>query len=644
MEGMLTTEISFIEANSGTGIPATGDLLILFSLLLISCTIVFAAIGISRVKKHKSTVNNVLITTISNHKIATLISVLIMIVAGLILSLGFTINAHANVGKAVEEKSDNYLSVANNVKAYVNQNTGEINIENGFIKNIDPDFPLTITKTTTYSEFQFNNSTLNIKSENTEELYGKKINEEKDNNLEINSNSEKTISFKLNNYDKNILDKLINQASIKVNFYYSLNIPKIDISGQVNINQTDAEKRLRNIDVHNYSVYFNTSDGKVFSSTIDEDGNYNISDVPARSTGFINTDIIGCRLLNDEDNVMKNHRIFINEPITSNLENKKLNYEGPEFDNYTLPELKIASTDLSMNSQNSTFFNEFNYYLNNDNIWWSNSDSQQDGSCTSETASDIDINLCNDEYKCHFSTLDNNPQTTAAEINQYLFLRIIGINHDILSDDSSHFAGITLQAISCLPNIYQYGYFNASSDESGWNPTTDFGEFWGDNNCLLRANMNSDTGEIFGGLASEFKNNIVSVNKQSQRTHKWPNNNLDLVTSQDKLFVLSYSEMCSENTEYWGFNEFPWYLNNSEGKLYQWYKNEGISGSTGNAKIKNITKLNNGYEIQFGFNPWLRTVYHKTDQNFLYINSDDGSIYNDNSYENYYSTVITFCL
>ena len=54
-------------------------------------------------------------------------------------------------------------------------------------------------------------------------------------------------------------------------------------------------------------------------------------------------------------------------------------------------------------------------------------------------------------YVCNFTDKGEN------DINNYLFLRIIGINHDYLSEDNSSRAGLTFQCVNSLPQAYEVG-------------------------------------------------------------------------------------------------------------------------------------------------------------------------------------------
>lgn len=60
------------------------------------------------------------------------------------------------------------------------------------------------------------------------------------------------------------------------------------------------------------------------------------------------------------------------------------------------------------------------------------------------------------QYCCSFIT-DADGSPVECNINNYLFLRIIGINHDYKAGSTSKRAGLTFQVVHALPQAYAIG-------------------------------------------------------------------------------------------------------------------------------------------------------------------------------------------
>ena len=186
-----------------------------------------------------------------------------------------------------------------------------------------------------------------------------------------------------------------------------------------------------------------------------------------------------------------------------------------------------------------------------------------------------------EQYKCNFG---------GKEENNYLQLRVANVEN-----------GITFQSVHALPIAVPYGSWDVSSK-----------------------------------LAQVYQDNIVPTIIKTERTHQWGSKTDDIQVEEAKVYPLSYTEMITPGTEYFKA-EYPWYFNSAEGTQLGWYKTRNISGKTSNEVIKSQTTLNDGTPVLV----WLRTPYHKTETNYLFIDSD-GSLYKDNHQENKFNIAPAF--
>lgn len=186
------------------------------------------------------------------------------------------------------------------------------------------------------------------------------------------------------------------------------------------------------------------------------------------------------------------------------------------LDSYSLEELQKISDDIAQKGKDSSYYTEFENYMNNDSIWYSQSKGVYNPSVTALSKPTENMK----QYACSFITnADGTPDTN--NINNYLFLRIIGINHDYIAGSSPSRAGLTFQAVHALPQAY------AGSSDTVWSTSA------------LRAAM-QDGGEIYSKLNHNFRSTIIPVDKYSTSKHT---RDTYLETTQDKLFLTSYSEM-----------------------------------------------------------------------------------------------------
>ena len=129
---------------------------------------------------------------------------------------------------------------------------------------------------------------------------------------------------------------------------------------------------------------------------------------------------------------------------------------------------------------------------------------------------------------------------------QTMTYRIIGINHDDLSDGSGK-AGLTYLTVYGLGN---YSMNVSDSNFGGWEKSE------------LRAKMNS--GEIWNLMPADFQSKLKTVRKLTNNADSATE--VKVTTTSDRLFLLSYSEVI--DNKIWGFPA-------AEGNQYQYFKTSG---------------------------------------------------------------------
>lgn len=177
---------------------------------------------------------------------------------------------------------------------------------------------------------------------------------------------------------------------------------------------------------------------------------------------------------------------------------------------------------------------------------------------------------------------------------QTLEYRIIGINHDDLSDGSGK-AGLTFLAAST--NI-----------ESRMNAGDTTATGWGTNaggweQSELRQKMNS--GEIWNLMPSDFQSKVKAVKKLTNNVGGVDKNAAVTATS-DKLFLLSYSEIVETPWDSW--SKYSWI--GSEGAQYEAFQGKVTNNHSGNTCL-NICR-----------HWWERSVNPVNFTNFLSVNGD----------------------
>ena len=167
---------------------------------------------------------------------------------------------------------------------------------------------------------------------------------------------------------------------------------------------------------------------------------------------------------------------------------------------------------------------------------------------------------------------------------QTLEYKIIGINHDDLSDGSGK-AGLTFLTTSTTINARM----NATdTNAGGWEQSE------------LRQKMNS--GEIWKLMPSDLQSKVKSVKKLTNNVGGTDKNAAVTATS-DKLFLLSYSEIVA--TPYSGWSNYLWIGN--EGTQYEAFKGKVTNNYSGNESLK----IGNCW--------WERSVGPNSSYSFLFV-------------------------
>lgn len=169
---------------------------------------------------------------------------------------------------------------------------------------------------------------------------------------------------------------------------------------------------------------------------------------------------------------------------------------------------------------------------------------------------------------------------------QTLEYRIIGINHDDLSDGSGK-AGLTFLTTSTTIS----SRMNATdTNAGGWEKSE------------LRAKMNS--GEIWNLMPSDFQSKVKTVTKLTNNAGG-TDKNAAATATPDKLFLLSYSEIVP--TSHWA-SSYPW--TSSEGTQYEAFKGKVTNNYSGNDCLK------------IGYLWWERSVSPNDSAYFLRVYSN----------------------
>ncbi len=132
---------------------------------------------------------------------------------------------------------------------------------------------------------------------------------------------------------------------------------------------------------------------------------------------------------------------FETDIVNSNITLYKVD-DVKGLDYYSLDELKAVAQDISANGESSPYYGEFQYYCASGAIWYSHSNGMFD-------PENPDTSVLSDEGKCNFADYAENVDP----LDQYLFLRIVGINHDYAANGDQYIkrAGLTFETVHAIP-------------------------------------------------------------------------------------------------------------------------------------------------------------------------------------------------
>jgi hypothetical protein len=259
------------------------------------------------------------------------------------------------------------------------------------------------------------------------------------------------------------------------------------------------------------------------------------------------------------------------------------------LDDYTWDELKTVSVDLSVNGENSVYYAHMLGLM-------------QEGSTKTFA-------------------------TGSSDIGEMMRVRIIGLCQDQKSDGTGA-AGLTLQATHVLASSQRMS--DEESNACAWGGS------------IARSWLNSD---IYSGLPSDLKSNIVSVKKYYGSTYN--SNTSDTVECDDKLFLLSARELYN-----YSYDDYPWYELEGTGvghdEQYQYFAWLGVA-----IQYNTTVSLSGiGYCYDGESRPshsgfyhwWLRSVYYFHDYEFWSADEDGYwyDYYNDATY--YYGILPAFAI
>ncbi|MDO5328690.1 MAG: carboxypeptidase-like regulatory domain-containing protein [Coriobacteriia bacterium] len=343
------------------------------------------------------------------------------------------------------------------------------------------------------------------------------------------------------------------------------------------------------------------------TATTDKDGKYTFNHLPQLGTQ--------AKVYCNEFGYFGQKEITLNQDTIES----SVNLKGPHLDNYSAEELAKAADMISSN--NVVMKNEFENYAANDEVWFSQSNYQQPENAKKGFFDEADPSLCNQDYKCNFE-INNAKIVKEDEYKcQFMYLRVIGINHDMMANaDGSEVgkkAGLTFQTVRSLPRDYAFQE-DPNAKVMCWNHGFN----------ALRNDLSGDNGRIFSRIATPLKNQIVRSLKTSVNENK-----TSYDKTGDKLFPLSITEMTKyQNPLY----NFEWLKNDKEGSQYEWFKTRDKNENKGYFDdLSDLGQANSGDSMgtQLGV-AMGRTLYPLSASNPQYftINSQGNTFSYDNSY------------
>ena len=197
-------------------------------------------------------------------------------------------------------------------------------------------------------------------------------------------------------------------------------------------------------------------------------------------------------------------------------------------------------------------------------------------------------------------------KTIELSTGEQITVSILGFNHDDLSDNSGK-AGITFGMNNLLKTIYE---MNPSDNNIGG---------WG--NSTMR---NTTMQTLFSQLPSDLQNVIKSVNKKASAG----NQSTNIITSSDKLWLLSEVEIDGTENEVY----------KDEGYQYEYWRTVK-DGTTSEGRIK---YLSNGTGAARSW--WLRTAMLNKETSFAYVGNNGILYVSDSAVSNQnYNDGVSFC-
>lgn len=185
--------------------------------------------------------------------------------------------------------------------------------------------------------------------------------------------------------------------------------------------------------------------------------------------------------------------------------------------------------------------------------------------------------------------------------------RLIGILHDDRADGSGRKAGLTFMAWNALPKAY---CMNGTPSSDSTNECVDDGHTnkggWRDSD--LRKWMND--GEIWNQFPEDFRNNVITVLKQTNNMDEGGTLGSSASATADKVWLVSYRELVpAMYYDSWEDNEDCFRARSQEGTQYEFFRtaNGLVSNNhAGNSKIANIYKTVSGSIPIGAYSSWSR--------------------------------------
>lgn len=229
-----------------------------------------------------------------------------------------------------------------------------------------------------------------------------------------------------------------------------------------------------------------------------------------------------------------------------------------------------------------------------------------------KTQADIDKNKTNESFWTELMNADNRLYTTwnyedpSYYGNRYVEFRIIQVGeHD---NDGSN---VTFMATHALPALKQANY---TASPVGWTEST------------LYQTMNALDGYVMTGL-SNLKDAVLSVTKKSVKT---ASGSSSLTTSEDRFWILSYSELTGTTKKSYGYY--------NEGTQYEYFKGKAeLPENNPHDDLKIARSRSKSSEFHSW---WLRTVLsNPIIEGMVYV-SDEGAFSGARGISLYYEGVV----